>query len=181
MLSLMPHMHYRGKAFSVSLRRKDADEELLLDVPRYDFNWQHDYRLREPIDLEDIESLEFTALFDNSAENPANPDPTQAVYWGDQTWEEMAVAFFDVTRPLAPQAASAQGTVAIEPTSELTERRKKFVNEFLQKLDLDHDGLVHREETPESFRAFAFWRFDTNDDGAIARDELEGHAERRIR
>ena len=98
LLAAMPHMHLRGKSFQVRTRSGDS-ESIQLDVPHYDFNWQHTYEWSEPIPLRDIDRLSFTATFDNSVANPFNPNPNEYVMWGDQTWEEMAVAFFEVARP----------------------------------------------------------------------------------
>ena len=95
LLGLAPHMHYRGKSFRAFAER-DGKSEVLLDVPYYDFNWQHAYELQEQIPLKGVERLHFTTHFDNSPQNPFNPDPTAFVTWGDQTWEEMAIAFYEI-------------------------------------------------------------------------------------
>ncbi len=95
LLSFMPHMHFRGKSFRYEAERPDGTREILLDVPRYDFNWQATYRFAEPRTLERGTKLRVTAVFDNSAGNPANPDPTATVRWGDQTWDEMLIGYVD--------------------------------------------------------------------------------------
>jgi hypothetical protein len=95
LLSLMPHMHLRGKDFSYRVIFPDGKSEMLLRVPRYDFNWQSHYRLIQPLDLPAGTRIECTAHFDNSAANPNNPDPTKEVRWGEQTWEEMMIGFAD--------------------------------------------------------------------------------------
>jgi hypothetical protein len=92
---LMPHMHLRGKSFKYELVRPDGSRETLLSVPRYDFNWQASYRLKEPLRIPAGSRIECTAYFDNSANNPSNPDPKVWVHWGDQTWEEMMIGFVD--------------------------------------------------------------------------------------
>lgn len=94
LLSLFPHMHYRGKAFRYDAVYPDGTREVLLDVPRYDFNWQLRYDLAEPKLIPKGTRLECTATFDNSAENLANPDPTRTVRFGLQSWEEMLVGFY---------------------------------------------------------------------------------------
>jgi hypothetical protein len=99
LLSLFPHMHYRGKSFRYEFHFPDGTTETLLDVPRYDFNWQNAYDLAESRMLPEGTWLECIAHFDNSAENPANPDPSKTVTWGDQTWEEMMIGYFDVAVP----------------------------------------------------------------------------------
>jgi peroxiredoxin/mono/diheme cytochrome c family protein len=95
LLSLMPHMHLRGKDFEYQVVYPDGKKETLLRVPRYDFNWQSNYRLVTPLRLPAGTRIECTAHFDNSKDNPNNPDPKQAVRWGDQTWEEMMIGFVD--------------------------------------------------------------------------------------
>jgi hypothetical protein len=74
----------------------DGRREILLDVPRYDFNWQLTYELAEPKLLPKGTKVICTAVFDNSEDNLANPDPTHEVRWGEQSWEEMMIGFFDV-------------------------------------------------------------------------------------
>jgi len=95
LVSLLPHMHLRGKAFRVETVDAQGERKLLIDVPRYDFNWQNNYVFSEPPLLREGMKLHCTAWYDNSERNPANPDPTATVGWGDQTWEEMLVAQFE--------------------------------------------------------------------------------------
>jgi hypothetical protein len=95
LLSLFPHMHLRGKDFQYVAVYPDGKRETLLSVPRYDFAWQSNYRFSKPIRLPAGSRLECTAHFDNSADNPNNPNPKKWVFWGDQTWEEMMIGFVD--------------------------------------------------------------------------------------
>jgi hypothetical protein len=95
--TITPHMHYRGKSFKFTARYPDGREEVLLDVPRYDFNWQNIYLLKEPKFLPMNTVVHMEAHYDNSANNPLNPDPTQGVYWGDQTWQEMMLGSLTVS------------------------------------------------------------------------------------
>jgi peroxiredoxin len=90
---LLPHMHLRGKDFAFRIFYPDGKTETLLSVPRYDFNWQSNYRLEKPLPMPAGTRIECTAHFDNSADNPNNPDPTEDVRWGDQTWQEMMIGF----------------------------------------------------------------------------------------
>ena len=92
--ALMPHTHVRGKSFRYDLTYPDGKTETILDVPRYDFNWQLEYRFRTPLDVPAGTHMRATALYDNSTNNPANPDPTKTVRFGDQTWEEMMIGYF---------------------------------------------------------------------------------------
>jgi peroxiredoxin len=96
--SFAPHMHVRGKAFKYEFIYPDGTKELVLDIPRYDFNWQTRYLLREPIHVPAGTQIKATAWFDNSPENPANPDPTDTVHFGEQTWEEMMIGYFEYWR-----------------------------------------------------------------------------------
>jgi hypothetical protein len=99
LLSFLPHMHLRGKQFEYNLIRPDGRvTETLLRV-HYDFHWQLSYRLAEPRFLKAGTQLQAVAWYDNSKNNPHNPDPTQTVTWGDQTYDEMMVGFFDVAVP----------------------------------------------------------------------------------
>lgn len=94
-----PHMHYRGKSFRYYARYPDGKEEILLDVPQYDFNWQNTYVLREPKKMPRGTVMMCTGIFDNSSGNLVNPDPTAEVRWGDQTWDEMMLGAFLTTLP----------------------------------------------------------------------------------
>lgn len=95
MLAMFPHMHLRGQAFTYEARYPDGRREVLLDIPAYDFAWQNAYLLAAPKLLPAGTVLHCTALFDNSAGNRSNPDPAKTVRWGDQTWEEMMIGYFD--------------------------------------------------------------------------------------
>jgi hypothetical protein len=98
--SLFPHMHVRGKAFEYLATLPDGETKVLLDVPQYNFNWQLTYYLDQPVTLPAGTVLQATAYYDNSANNPYNPDPTKQVYWGDQTWDEMLAGFVDLAIPV---------------------------------------------------------------------------------
>ena len=92
--TLYPHMHVRGKDATYTLTYADGREEVLLSVPKYDFNWQLTYKLAEPKLMPAGSTLKVVAHFDNSKNNRFNPDPTATVKWGDQTWEEMLIGYF---------------------------------------------------------------------------------------
>jgi hypothetical protein len=96
LVSLMPHMHLRGKDFLYKAVYPTGESQVLLSVPKYDFSWQIAYGLDQELVLPKGTRIECTAHFDNSANNPSNPDPTKEVRWGDQTFEEMMIGFFDV-------------------------------------------------------------------------------------
>ena len=99
LLDLTPHMHLRGKAFKYVLTYPDGRTEELLNVPKYEFNWQLSYILAEPRQIPAGSKIEATAWYDNSANNKYNPDPTKNVRWGDQTFEEMMIGFFNYKVP----------------------------------------------------------------------------------
>jgi peroxiredoxin len=95
LVSLMPHMHLRGKSFKYDVTFPDGKTETILSVPHYDFAWQTSYRLTKPLALPKGTKIDCTAYFDNSADNLNNPNPRVTVLWGDQTWEEMMIGFID--------------------------------------------------------------------------------------
>jgi mono/diheme cytochrome c family protein len=96
LVDLMPHMHLRGKDFQYRLVYPTGESETILNVPRFDFNWQLFYYLDTPKLLPKGTRIECTAHFDNSANHPGNPDPNSEVRWGDQSWEEMMIGWFDL-------------------------------------------------------------------------------------
>lgn len=190
LLGMTPHMHLRGRSFRVEATL-GGRETMLLNVPNYDFNWQHFYTYAEPIPLRDVEEIRFTATFDNSPGNPNNPDPTDYVSWGDQTWEEMAIAFFAIARPLqpatdemppavastAPQAESSESTVSttdgtttesaetpMEPPAASSAIEANSASEVSSAADFD----ARVEQFVDEF----FQRFDKNRNGIVERSEL---------
>lgn len=99
LVGMRAHMHLRGKAFQFRAVYPNGETEILLDIPKYDFNWQPYYYLETPKLLPKGSRIEATAVFDNSANNPFNPDPNTTVFWGPQTWDEMMIGWFDVAVP----------------------------------------------------------------------------------
>jgi peroxiredoxin len=128
LLAMFPHMHLRGKSFRYEAAYPDGTTEILLDVPRYDFNWQHRYVLAEPKLLPTGTVLRCIAHYDNSANNPANPDPNATVRTGMQSWDEMFNGYFDfaladqdLTQPPALGAVlRAAGQKLFQPSGVLT-------------------------------------------------------------
>lgn len=94
-ISFAPHTHLRGKAFRYDLIYPDGHSLELIDIPRYDFNWQMRYRLAKPVFVPLGSKIRATAWYDNSADNPANPDSTKEVRFGEQTWDEMMIGYFE--------------------------------------------------------------------------------------
>jgi hypothetical protein len=93
-------MHVRGKAFEYRAVYPTGESQVLMRVPKYDFNWQMSYYLQEPLLLPKGTRIEASAWYDNSPNNPSNPNPKEDVYWGDQTWEEMLAGFMDFAIPV---------------------------------------------------------------------------------
>jgi hypothetical protein len=108
LLSLRPHMHLRGKDFKITVTYPDGTSEVLVSVPAYDFGWQEEYQLTEPKRLPTGSRIDCVAHFDNSADNPANPDPTKTVRFGMQTDNEMMCAVLEVLEELPQKAKVAR-------------------------------------------------------------------------
>ena len=163
--SYTPHMHYRGKAMDFYLTEPGGEEELVCSIPKYDFNWQLDYFLKEPHKVPAGTKVRVVARFDNSADNIYNPDPTKTVKWGEQTWEEMMMGGIflswndgQITLP----------EVEVEPTSE---KDLMTANMMIKQFDKDADGLVQKTEVPEQMQQF-FGMIDSNADGGLDANEL---------
>ncbi|MCP4193935.1 MAG: redoxin domain-containing protein [Planctomycetaceae bacterium] len=175
LLAIAPHMHLRGKSFKFVLHAADdSDQETLLDVPNYDFNWQHSYQLTAPISLEKGMTVECIAEFDNSEDNPTNPDPTVSVRWGDQTWQEMVVAYFGIAIPHQP--SSAKSVEDDSGTNEKYSESVKAAERMMKRWDSNRDGLVTRREVPKAFAVFAFAEFDQDGDERISFEEARKQA-----
>ena len=109
LLSITPHMHFRGRDVRYELIRPNGKHEVLLSVPNYKFDWQLVYRFQDPLPIEKGSVLMITAHFDNSANNPANPDATKAIRWGDRSEEEMLSNYVEYLDPgKTPVSASAR-------------------------------------------------------------------------
>ncbi|MFT7641248.1 MAG: hypothetical protein ACI9G1_002994, partial [Pirellulaceae bacterium] len=145
--------------------------EILLDVPQYDFNWQHAYEFATPLDVAGEEIL-VTGSYDNSQFNLVNPDPNAIVRWGDQTWEEMFLAYFAIAIPRQSPATAKP----IDPKLVDAEAKK-----FLKRLDKNEDGIVRKSEVPDSMRVFAFRRFDKNRDDVLSLEEARAAARERLK
>ncbi len=96
LLSVQPHMHRRGASMDIQATLPDGEVDQLVNVPKYDFNWQTTYVYRQPLRLPAGTKLESRAAFDNSPNNKSNPDPSVTVHWGDQTTDEMHIAFLEL-------------------------------------------------------------------------------------
>jgi hypothetical protein len=117
--SIHPHMHARGKDFEYRIVFPGGETRTILRVPQYNWHWQLWYNLDEPIVLPPGARIECTAHFDNSPNNAENPDPTKTVIWGQQSWDEMMVGFFNLVydpkispKDLLPEKKLAANTKA---------------------------------------------------------------------
>lgn len=183
LLGMGPHMHVRGKSFKFTgvypSESQSPQQQVVLDVPRYDFNWQHNYRLLNPIETKAGFAIQCEATFDNSAGNLVNPDPSASVRWGDQTFEEMMIAFFEVAIPKGTKLGGTLSTA--ELTSEAVESAQRTSDELFAKFDTDNDGQLRRNELPDAFALFAFNRYDANGDKVITSEETFEAALARLR
>ena len=161
--SLMPHMHLRGRAFRFERVALDGTRTTLLDVPRYDFNWQLSYDLQEPIVLEAGERIDVRAEFDNSSANLANPAPDRPVRWGPDTDDEMLIGFVDYVL-----VEEDQDLPADEPQFAVIESR---VQRYLAKLAKENGGTVPRGALKRRMRR-SFDRLDLDGDGELDAKEL---------
>jgi len=119
LLAMLPHMHVRGKDFRIDLEYPDGKREVLLDVPRWDFNWQIDYILAKPKLMPKGSKLYCEAHYDNSADSPTNPDPTKTIRFGEQTWDEMMIGWF-TTATLPGQLSNPAAAVDSQTTEAKT-------------------------------------------------------------
>jgi hypothetical protein len=111
--ALFPHMHLRGKSMKFEAEYPDGSREVLLNVPRYDFSWQHRYVLAEPLRLPAGTTIHCTGAFDNSPDNPNNPDPSATVHYGDQTTDEMFHGYLEVSLAETPTPPSRWEAYAV--------------------------------------------------------------------
>ena len=110
--TLWPHAHYRGKSYEYRAVYPDGRREIVLSVPKYNFEWQTEYEFAEPLLMPKGTKLEATAYFDNSRANRANPDPRAEVRWGDQSWEEMMFTWLSYSAANVPAKRSAAPSAA---------------------------------------------------------------------
>jgi hypothetical protein len=151
---MSPHMHLRGKAFRYELTFADGKKETILDVPHYDFNWQTAYVLNEPRKIPSGTKLQAFGTFDNSTNNLANPDPSKTVTWGEQSWDEMLLGYFDIAIP-----------------AEFAGLTRKSGGVLADSLDKNKDGFITRDEVDPAHLAI-FDKIDADENGIISEQEL---------
>lgn len=165
-LSFLPHMHVRGKAARYELE-SEGQRRMLLDVPRYDFNWQLNYILENPLDLKKGDQLRFTAWYDNSEKNAANPDPKQTVRWGDQTFDEMHLGYLEY---IVPGEKLGEGGGVLRRGRGAA---SATIEETFKRLDRNGDGFVEKSEARLAWNQIK--AADANGDGKISLAEAIEH------
>ena len=172
--SAFPHAHYRGYAADLWIRYPNGKEKQLLSLPRYDFNWQRDYNFAEPIKVPAGSKLIAHFIYDNSKENPANPDPNKTVVWGDQSWEEMfytAIRYrwvgetsdhfvnYDETlnqgRMFGMLDDNIDGKIQ---KAELKGNMGEMLGKYFDVLDKNHDGALDKAEMAEAAKMMGPFR-----------------------
>ncbi len=165
-LSFLPHMHLRGKAAKYELVESTGSKKTLLDVPKYDFNWQLNYVLKKPLPVSEGQSLVYTAWYDNSAENPANPNPNRVVTWGEQTDDEMHLGYVDY---IVPGEKPGEGRNIIRPS--LRGEVQNRVEQIFTRLDRNKDGVVTEAEAGPLWSRIKI--ADANGDGKLTLEEAK--------
>ena len=161
--TLYPHAHYRGYHVELKQLTPDGKEAMLLSLPKYDFNWQRDYDPVTPILVKAGTKLVATWVYDNSNHNPANPDPTRKVRWGEQTPDEMM--YFRVNYRWADETTT-------NVRNDL--QTKLYASQMLGSLDSNLDGFVEKNELkgPMAYLQAKFEQLDVNHDGKLDAKEL---------
>lgn len=160
-MSLIPHMHVRGVGARYELTKPDGQTQTILDVPKYDFNWQLPYEFADYVDAPKGSKITFTAWYDNSDKNPANPDPTRRVRWGSQTVDEMHLGYVEYFVP------------SLKPGDPIPGQNRRgsgaFITTVFQQMDKDADGFITEKEA-----GIAWTRLktaDANGDGKLTLEE----------
>jgi hypothetical protein len=162
--SLCAHAHYRARSSGFELRYPDGSSEVILSVPNYDFNWQRTYSFVEPKTVPAGTRIVHTTVYDNSPNNPGNPDPERTVPWGLQSHDEMlygSVSFSWINESSdAPMHDNFTADTA----------------QWMGFMDRDMDGRVQRAELPDRLRGTIGWKWyllDRNFDGGLDLPEME--------
>ena len=160
---LVPHSHYRGVASKFEIVHADGRKETILSVPNYDFNWQRTYEFVEPKRVEAGARLVHTTWYDNSANNPGNPDPNKNVPWGLQSWDEMLYGAFSYTYVNETTEAPLHNKALAQTT------------QMIGFMDKDLDGKLSWAEMPGYLQkriGDSFKQADANSDGGLSIKEM---------
>jgi hypothetical protein len=161
--SAFPHAHYRAYSSDLWIQYPDGTQKLLLDLPRYDFNWQRSYTFAEPIKVPAGSKLIAHYVYDNSARNPSNPDPKINVSWGEQSFQEML--FTSLSYRWVGETASHR----VKYDEEMGKTR------LLGMMDDNLDGKIEKAELRGQMGNMLLKYFDAldkNHDGGLDADEL---------
>ena len=173
LFGIYPHAHVRLAGMEARLVRTDGTEEMLLSVPRYDFNWQFDYRFEEPIDVKAGDKVITRYWYDNSKRNFSNPDPKAEITWGDQSFEEMMY-----TRLTYQWVGETTDNM-------MDETQAKLDSQILfGALDDNIDGKIEAAEINKGrFAQMAAMipMIDKDGDGALSKEEMSGLSRRMMR
>jgi hypothetical protein len=169
--SLFPHAHYRGRSSEFAIEYPDGRTESLLSVPKYNFNWQREYIFEQPLEVPAGSKIIHTTVYDNSAQNPANPDPSRLVPWGEQSWDEMlygSIRFrwrdetvdnpihdMQLARMQQRFGAADQDRNDLVGRSELPPGMLAMLEDQFESLDADHDGGLSIDEYEQAFAIIA--------------------------
>jgi len=162
LFTLAPHSHYRGRSSTFTLVYPDGKEELLLNVPAYDFNWQRGYEFEQPKSVPAGAKLVHRTVYDNSNLNPSNPDAEREVPWGLQSWDEMLYGDFIFAWNDETSDAPFHDPQRMDDT------------QFIGFVDKNLDGKITRDELPKRLKERmegAFKKGDANKDGALSVEE----------
>ena len=162
--SVTAHAHYRGSSAKYTVEYPSGESEVVLSVPVYDFNWQRTYTFAEPLQLPKGSKMVYSTTYDNSVNNPSNPDASRTVPWGEQSHDEMLY-----------------GSMSFEWANETSEKpvytkEDTEAAQMMGFMDKDMDGLLMLEELPESFgkKLAPMWGLlDANQDGGLNVKELK--------
>lgn len=165
LLSMSPHMHVRGKSFRYTALLPGGKKEILLDIPRYDFNWQTEYRLAEDKMLPAGTKIYCEASYDNSEKNLSNPNPNSWVHWGDQTYEEMMIGYFHVAVPRDSQATDGGKKPKRRANQDVSPQA------IFLRLDRNKDGKLEGDEIPPRLKP-VINQLDKNKDGILEKSEV---------
>ncbi|MBL8554127.1 MAG: redoxin domain-containing protein [Phenylobacterium sp.] len=161
--SAFPHAHYRGYASDLWVQAPDGTKTRILAMPRYDFNWQREYTFAQPLKIAAGSKLIANYWYDNSKKNPANPDASKTIVWGDQSWEEM---FYTAIRYRWTDETSAK---QVEYDKLMDETR------LLGMFDDNMDGKIEvaefKGELGDKLKPY-FAQMDQNKSGAVENSEL---------
>ena len=160
---LVPHSHYRGVASKFEIWKADGSKEVILSVPNYDFNWQRTYEFVEPKRIEPGSRLVHTTWYDNSVDNPGNPDPNKNITWGLQSWDEMLYGAFSYTY--------------VDETTEapVYDRSLAQTTQSFGYMDKNMDGKLSWQELPRYLKkrlAQSFKLADRDGDGGLSLQEM---------